>query len=125
MKTRTTVGIAGFVLTLIVMIPILFFLTRDGVNRNQFVVIVSAVLLLVLWTIPYITLIDPLLRRAVGGLFNLTIEWRGVTNSISWTPLEETGCLLGLFLHLLGYFFIFLWLVPFAAAIVLFWWFVH
>ena len=125
MKTRTTVGIAGFVLTLIVIIPTLFFLTRDAVNENQFVVIVAAVLLLVLWTIPYVTLIDPLLRRAVGTLFNLTIEWRGVTNSISWTPLEQTGCLLGLFLDLLGYFFIIFWFVPFAAAIGLVLWLRH
>lgn len=125
MTTRTTMGIAGFVLTLIVTIPILFFVTREEVNRSQFVVIVSAVLLLVLWTIPYITLVDPSLRRAVGALFNRTIEWRGVTNSISWTPLEETGCLLGLFLDLLGYLFLILWFVPFAAAIGLLLWLRH
>lgn len=118
-------GIAGFALTLIVTIPILFFLTRDAVNRSQFVVIVSAVLLLVLWIIPYMTLVDPFLRRAVGALLSLTIEWRGVTNSISWTPLEETGCLLGLFLDLLGYFFIILWFVPPAAAIGLALWLRH
>jgi hypothetical protein len=45
-------GIAGFVLTLIVMIPILFFLTRGEVNRSQFVVIVCAALLLVSWSSP-------------------------------------------------------------------------
>ncbi len=85
--------------------------------------LVAAVLLLVLWTIPYVTLVDPLLRRLVGGLCNRTIEWRGVTNSISWTPLEKTGCLLGLFLDLLGYVFIVMWLAPLAAAVALVVWF--
>jgi L-asparagine transporter-like permease len=47
------VGIAASILTLAVMIPILFIMTRSAVSSNQFVVIVSAVLLLVLWIIPY------------------------------------------------------------------------
>ena len=125
MKTRTTVGITSLVLTLVVMIPVLFFLSRGVVSSNQFGVIVVCVLFLVLWTIPYVTLVDPLLRRAVGALFNVTIELRGSSNSISWTPVENSGCLLGLFLGLLGYFFITLWFVPFAAAIGLVLWFRH
>ena len=125
MKTRTIFGITGLVLTLVVMIPVLFFLSRGAVSSNQFGVIVGCVLLLVLWTISYMTLVDPLLRRAVGAVFNVTIEWRGPSSSISWTPAEKTGCILGLFIGLLGYIFIVLWLLPFGAAIALVLWFRH
>ena len=122
MKTRSIVGIASFILTLAVVIPLLFSLSRGAVSTNQFVVIVSAVLLLVLWTIPYATIVDPWLRRSVGALFDVTIEWRGTSKSMSWTPVEETGCLSGLFIDLLGYLFIILWLLPLAATIALAWW---
>lgn len=118
-------GLAAFVTTLLLTIPILFILSRNSVNTNQFILIVAAVLLLVLWTIPYATLVDPWLRRGVGGLFNLTIEWRGTSKSMSWTPIQETGCLAGLFIDLLGYFFIILWFTPFAAAIGLVLWLRH
>jgi hypothetical protein len=118
-------GIAGLLLTLVLMIPILFILSRGTVNTSQFVLIVSGVLLLVLWTIPYATLVDPWLRRGVGALFNVTIEWQGTSKSLSWTPIQETGCLAGLFIDLLGYFFIVLWLMPFAAAIGLVLWLRH
>src|ERR1700730_8594211 len=123
MKCRAIVGITGLVLTLVVMMPVLFFLSRGTISSNQFGVIVGCVLFLVLWTIPYVTLVDPLLRRAVGALFKVTIEWRGPSSSISWTPAEKTGCLLGLFIGLLGYFFIVLWFLPFGAAIALVLWF--
>jgi hypothetical protein len=113
------------VLTLVLTIPILFILSRNTVNTNQFILIVSVVLLFVLWTIPYATLVDPWLRRTVGALFNVTIEWRGPTNAKSWTPVEKTGCIRGLVLDLLGYFFILLWLLPFGAAIALVLWFRH
>ena len=122
MKTRTMIGITGFILTLAVMIPLLFVLSRGAVSTNQFVVIVAAVLLLVLWTIPYAAIVDPWLRRNVGALFGVTIEWRGTSKSMSWTPVEETGCLSGLFIDLLGYLFIILWLLPLAATIALAWW---
>ena len=125
MKTRGIIGITGLVLTLVVMLPVLFFLSRGAVRPDQFGVIVACVLFLVVWTIPYVTLVDPLLRRAVGALFNVTIEWCGTSNSISWTPAEKTGCILGLFIDLLGYFFIVLWLLPFGAAIALVLWFRH
>ena len=118
-------GIVALVLTLALTIPILFILSRGAVNTNQFILIMSGVLLLVLWTIPYATLVDPWLRRAVGALFNVTIEWRGTSKSLSWTPVQETGCIAGLFIDLLGYFFIILWLVPFAAAIGLVLWLRH
>ena len=118
-------AITALALTLVLTIPLLFVLTRNTVSPNQYFVIVSAVLLLVLWTIPYATLIDPWLRRAVGALFHTTIEWRGTSKSISWTPGEETGCLTGLFIDLIGYFFIILWLLPFGAALVLVWWLRH
>jgi hypothetical protein len=125
MKTRSIVGLSGLVLTLVLMIPVLFFLSRGAVSPNQFAVIAASVLLLVVWTILYVTLVDPLLRRAVGALFKVTIEWRGPSNSISWTPVENSGCILGFFLGLLGYFFIGLWLLPFGAAIALVLWFRH
>ena len=118
-------GLAAFVLTLLLTIPILFILSRNSVNTNQFILIVAAVLLLVLWTIPYATLVDPWLRRGVGACFNVTIEWRGTSNSFSWTPIQETGCIAGLFIDLLGYFFIILWFTPFAAAIGLVLWLRH
>ena len=119
---KGVIGIAAFIVTLAVMIPILFVLSRGSVSTNQYFIIVAAVLLLVLWTIPFVTLVDPLLRRGVGSLFNVTIDWRGTSQSISWTPNENTGCLLNIFLALLGYLFIILWLAPFAAAMVLVWW---
>jgi len=118
-------GIAGLLLTLGLTIPILFILSRGTVSTNQFILIVSGVLLLVLWIIPYATLVDPWLRRGVGSLFNVTIEWRGTSKSLSWTPVQETGCLAGLFIDLLGYFFIVLWLMPFAVAIGLVLWLRH
>ncbi len=59
-------GIVAFLLTLALTIPILFILSRGAVNTNQFILIVSGVLLLVLWTIPYATLVDPWLRRAAS-----------------------------------------------------------
>lgn len=125
MKPRAVFGIAGFVLTIALMIPALFFLSRGAVSTNQYVGIVSAVLALVLWTIPYVTLVDPWLRRGVGALFGTGIEWRGTSSSMSWTPLEKTGCLASLFIDLLGYFFILLWLAPPGAVIVLVLWFRH
>ncbi len=118
-------GIAALGLTLVLMIPFLFVLSRNAISANQYFVIVAAVLLLVLWTIPYATLIDRWLRRSVGALFNVKIEWRGTSKSMSWTPDEETGCLTGLFIDLLGYFFIILWLVPFAGATGLVLWLRH
>src|SRR6266446_7197264 len=99
-------GIIALLLTLVLTIPILFILSRGTVNTNQFILILCGVLFLVLWTIPYATLVDPLLRRSVGALFSVTIEWRGTSNSLSWTPVQETGCIAGLFIDLLGYFFI-------------------
>jgi len=118
-------GIAALALTLVLIIPFLFVLSRNAVSTNQYFAIVSAVLLLVLWTIPYATLIDPWLRRSVGSLFNTSIEWRGTSKSMSWTSGEETGCITGLFIDLLGYLFIVLWLVPFAGAIGLVFWLRH
>src|SRR5258707_15873597 len=118
-------GIAALGLTLVLMIPFLFVLSRNAIGANQYFVIVASVLLLVLWTIPYATLVDPWLRRSVGALFNVTIEWRGTSNSLSWTPVQETGCIAGLFIDLLGYSFIILWFTPFAAAIGLVLWLRH
>ena len=122
MKPRGIVGVLTFVLTIALMIPVLFFLSRGAVGTNLFILIVSGALLVVLWTIPYATLVDPGLRRVVGGVFGITIEWRGVGNSISWTPVEKVGCIQGLFIDLLGYFFILLWFLPFAAAIAMVFW---
>ena len=124
MKSRVIFGISGLVLTIVIMLPTLF-LSRGAVGAGQYLAIVGAVLGLVLWTIPYATLVDPWLRRCVGALFNLTIVWRGTSKSLSWTPLEKTGCLAGLFIDLLGYFFLLLWFVPFVAAIGLLLWFRH
>lgn len=118
-------GLVALVLTLVLMIPLLFILSRNTVDTSQFILIVSAVLLFVLWTIPYATLVDPLLRRGVGALFGTTIEWRGTSKSISWTPGEETGCIASLLIDLLGYFFIILWLLPFGAGIALVLWWRH
>ena len=115
----------GKSLTTIFMIPLLFVLSRGTIGTNQYFIIVTGVLLLVCWTIPYATLVDPLLRRGAGSLLNVNIQWRGSSNSIAWTPVEETGCLLSLFIDLLGYFFIALWFVPFAAVIVLVLWLRH
>ena len=125
MKNRTIAGVAGLLLTMALMVPVLFVLSRGAVSTNQFALIVSGVLLLVLWTIPYMTLIDPLLRRAAGSVFGVTIEWRGPRNSLSWTPVEATGCLSELVIGSLGYLLIVLWFVPFGAAIALVFWLRH
>ena len=125
MKSRTVAGVAAFLLTMALMIPVLFVLSRGAVSTNQFALIVSGVLLLVLWTIAYVTLIDPTLRRVAGAVFGVTIEWRGPRNSLSWTPVEATGCLSDLVIGSLGYLLIVLWFVPLAAAVVLVLWFRH
>lgn len=117
MKTRLIVGISSMVLTLAVMIPVLFFLTRGSGSSSVYLLIVASVLFLVLWTIAYITLFDALLRRAVGALFNVTINWSGPSSSIAWTPVEKTGCLAGFSIGLLGYVFLFLWIAPFVATV--------
>ena len=116
MKTRLIVGLSSMVLTFGVLIPVLFFLTRGSVSSKVFLLIVASVLLLVLWTVAYVTLFDPLLRRAVGTLFNVTISWSGPSSSIAWTPAEKTGCLAELSIGLLGYLFLFLWIAPFLVA---------
>jgi uncharacterized membrane protein len=125
MKSRAIFGISGFVLTIAITIPVLFFLSRGSVGASQYLAIVTAVLALVLWTIPYATLVDPWLRRCVGALFRVTIAWSGTSKSMSWTPAAETGCLAGFIIGLLGYFFLILWFVPFALAIGLILWLRH
>jgi hypothetical protein len=116
MKPRAKIGIGAFVLTTGVMMPGLFFLSRNAVTASQMLLILIAVLSLVLWTVAYVALVDPRLRKVVGDAFGLTIQWRGPSNSISWTPTEKTGCITGLLIDLLGYFFIFLWLAPLIAT---------
>ena len=107
------------------MIKVLFLLSQSTVSSYQFVLIVGSVLLLVLWTVAYVAAVDPLLRRVVGSIFGLNIQWRRSGSTTSWTPEEKTGCILGLFIDLLGYAFIVLWLVPFAAAVIAVLWFRH
>ena len=121
MKTRPLLGIS-LCLTLLVVVPVLFFLTRGIMSSSQFGLIVVAVLSLFLWTVVYVTLFDPLLRRGVGALLNVTIHWSGIGDSISWTHAEAHGCLAGFFIGLLGYLFLFLWIVPFVAAVGLVFW---
>jgi hypothetical protein len=116
------VGLVALALTLGLALPVLFILTRSSTSPNQFITIAIGVLLLVLWTIVYVTLVDPVLRRVAGSVFQRTIEWRGTSQSLSWTAVEETGCLVSLLVALLGYFFIALWLLPFGAGVALIWW---
>jgi hypothetical protein len=125
MKTRSIFGIAGCVVTIAVMIPALFFLSRGAVGTNQYILIVLGVLMLVLWLISYMTLVDPWLRRRVGALLGVTIELQRSGGSANWAPSQKAGCLFGLFVPLLGYFFVIGWYVPLAAAIALAWWFHH
>jgi hypothetical protein len=121
MKTRGIVGILALVLTLGLLIPVLFFVTRGAVSQNQFIVIVAGGLTLVVWTIPYATLVDPALRKVVGAVLGTTIGWGGTTNSLHWDTSQEFGCIGSLFVELLGYFFIILWFVPPAAIAVVLW----
>jgi hypothetical protein len=121
MKTRGMVGILAMVLTIFVMIPVLFFVTRGAVSQNQFIVIAVGVLAMVVWTIPYATLVDPALRKVVGAVFGTEIGWGGTTNSLHWATSQEFGCISSLFVELLGYFFIILWFVPPAAIAVVLW----
>src|SRR5436190_15789211 len=103
MKTRGMVGIVAVVLTLGLLIPVLFFVTRGAVSPNQFIVITGGVLALVVWTIPYATLVDPALRKVVGAVFGTKIEWGGTSNSLHWDTPQEFGCIPSLFVELLGY----------------------
>ena len=115
------VGMLALVLTLGLLIPVLFFVTRGAVGQNQFIVIAAGVLAMVVWTIPYATLVDPALRKVVGAVFGTTIGWGGTTNSLHWDTGQEFGCIASLFVELLGYFFIILWFVPPAAIAVVLW----
>jgi hypothetical protein len=122
MKSRAIVGLAAFVLTLAVLLPLLFLLSRGAVSTSQYLVIGLAVMLMVLWTIPYAVVVDPLLRRGVGSLLGVTIEWQGTSNSLSWTAVEETGCLLGVMVVFLGYLFMVLWFTPLVSVVALILW---
>ena len=115
-------GLVGLGLTLLLLIPVLFLLTRSAVSTNQFVVIAGVVLLFVMWTSVYVILVDPLLRRSIGSFFNVRIEWRGPSNSIAWTAVEPQGCLREMLIALFGYAFITLWILPFAGAVFLVYW---
>jgi len=121
MKTRGVVGVVALLLTLCLLMPVLFFVTRGAVSPNQFVRIAVAVLALVLWTIPYATLVDPALRKIVGAVFGTEIGWGGTTNSLHWATPQELGCISTLFVELLGYLFIILWFVPPVAIAVVLW----
>ena len=121
MKTRGVVGVVALLLTLCLLIPVLFFVTRGAVSANQFIVIAVGVLALVLWTIPYATLVDPALRKVVGAVFGTEIGWGGTTNSLHWATPQEFGCIPSLFVELLGYLFIILWFVPPGAIAVVLW----
>ena len=121
MKTRGMVGILALVLTLGLLIPVLFFVSRGAVAPNQFIVIAAGVLALVLWTIPYATLVDPALRKVVGMVFGTEIGWGGTSNARHWDTSQESGCIASLFVELLGYLFIILWFVPLAAIAVILW----
>ena len=121
MKTRGMIGILALVLTLGVLLPVIFFITRGAVSQNQFIVIAAGVLALVVWTIPYATLVDPALRKIVGALFGTEIGWGGTTNARHWDAGQEFGCISNLFIELLGYVFIILWFVPPAAIGVVIW----
>ena len=121
MKTRGMVGILALVVTLVLLIPVLFFVSRGAVGPNQFTVVAAGVLAMVLWTIPYATLVDPALRKVVGAVFGTEIGWGGTTNSLHWATPQEFGCISSLFIELLGYFFIILWFVPLAAIALVLW----
>ena len=114
-------GLVGLGLTLMLTLPILFVLTRSAVSTNQFIVIVGVVLLFLIWTVLYALLVDPLLRRLVGNIFNVRIEWRGSSKSIAWTPIESQGCLSEMVVALLGWTLVILWILPFAIMVFLYW----
>ena len=119
MKKAALIGLG---ITLLLVIPTLYFLTRTSVSTNQFVVITGVVFLFVLWTVIYMIRVDPLLRRLIGGVFNVRIEWSGPGNSIAWTAVEPTGCLHEMLIGAFGYVFIALWILPFAGAVFLVYW---
>ena len=112
-------ALAGLGVTLLLVIPLLFVLTRKAAGTNRVIVITGVVLLFVLWTALYAMLVDPLLRRFIGGIFMVRIEWRGPGNSIAWTAAEPQGCLREMLIALFGYVFLTLWILPFAGAVFL------
>ena len=118
-------GLIGLGLTLLLTIPILFVLTRGTVGTNQFIVIVGVVLLFLIWTVLYALLVDPLLRRLVGNIFNVRIEWRGPSKSIAWTPVESQGCFSEMVIALLGWTFVILWILPFVVVVFFVYWARH
>ena len=111
-------ALAGLGITLLLVLPILFVLTRRA-GTNRIVVITGVVLLFALWTALYVMLVDPLLRRLMGRTLNARIEWRGPSNSIAWTAAEPQGCLREMLIAGFGYLFLALWILPFAGVVFL------
>jgi hypothetical protein len=124
MKTRPLIGLITILLTLAVIVPLIFFLSRGVIPANQFLLIALGILALLLWVIPFVTLVDPLLRRGVGSILNLNIVWRGrgAGRAASWTAMEKSGCLTGIALEALGYFFLLIWYLPWLGVIGIVWW---
>ena len=112
-------ALAGLGITLLLVIPILFVLTKSAAGTNRIVVITGVVLLFALWTALYVMFVDPLLRRMMGGIFMVRIEWRGPGNSIAWTAAEPQGCLREMLIAVFGYVFLTLWILPFAGVVFL------
>ena len=112
-------ALAGLGITLLLVLPILFVLTRRAAGTNRIVVITGVVLLFVLWTALYVMLVDPLLRRLMGRTLNVRIEWRGPSNSIAWTAAEPQGCLREMLIALFGYVFLAIWVLSFAGVVFL------
>ncbi len=108
-------GIIGLVATLLIMMPVLFLISRPVIGTRQALSAVAFALIVGVWGFAYVLAIDPWLRRGIGSLFNTKIEWSGD----SWLAGEGTGCLASLVLFFLCYFFIvFLVVTP---AILLAW----
>jgi hypothetical protein len=108
-------GIIGLVVTLLVVIPVVFLISRPVIGTKQALSAVAFGLVVLVWGFVYVLAIDPWLRRGIGSLFNTKIEWSGD----SWEAGEGTGCLASLVLFFLCYFFIVLLVV--TPAILLAW----
>ena len=103
-------GIIGLVVTLLVVIPLVFLISRPVIGTKQALSAVAFALVVAAWAFAYVLAIDPWLRRGIGSLFNIKIEWTGTTNG-GWDAGGETGCLARLVIYFLGYVFMLLLVV--------------
>ncbi|OLE51533.1 MAG: hypothetical protein AUG51_22385 [Acidobacteria bacterium 13_1_20CM_3_53_8] len=75
-------------------------------NIREILIWAAIIIASLVWLAFYLLIIDRLLRRLVGALFNVHIEWRRSSgNRAEWRVIEEEreGCLLSMVVGILCY----------------------